>query len=112
MIFASIVFFALAAVFGVIMLSYLLTGKNIPKGLAIIHGPLAVIGLVLLIIYSLKSSEGAWLPVGIFAVAAVGGLILFHQDLTAKAPKWLGVVHGLAAVTGFVTLLVFAYQHH
>jgi hypothetical protein len=111
MILSSIIFFSLAAVLGIIMLSYLLTGKNIPKGIAIAHGPLAVVGLVLLIVYSLQSTEGAWVPIGFFSVAAMGGLVLFHRDLTAKAPKWLGVLHGFLAVTGFIFLLVFAYQH-
>ena len=56
MILAAIIFFALAAVLGVIMLSYLLRDKHIPKGLAVLHGPLAVVGLVLLIIYTRSSS--------------------------------------------------------
>jgi hypothetical protein len=111
MIIAAIIFFALAAVLGVVMLIYLLRGKHIPKGLAVLHGPLAVVGLVLLIIYSFRATQGAWWPIGIFAVAAVGGLLLIHRDLTARAPKWLGLVHGLVAVAGFLVLLAFAYQH-
>jgi hypothetical protein len=93
------------------MLSYLLRDKHIPKGLAILHGLLAVVGLVLLVIYSLRAIEGAWISIGIFAVAAMGGLLLIHRDLTGKAPKWLGLVHGLVAVSGFLILLVFAYHH-
>jgi tetrahydromethanopterin S-methyltransferase subunit G len=115
MIVAALLFFALAAFLGVTMLGYLLMGKHIPKGLAILHGPLAVVGLVLLIIYSLHAMEGAWVPVGIFTVAAIGGVLLIHRDMTNKAPKWLGLVHGSVAVAGFLVLLVllaFAYRHY
>jgi len=110
MIWTAIIFFALAAALGLTMLVYLLQDKHIPKGLAILHGPLAVMGLVLLIIYNLQAVKGVWWPVGLFALAALGGLLLIHKDLTAKAPKWLGLVHGLVAVAGFLMLLVFAYH--
>jgi hypothetical protein len=44
----------------------------------------------------------------IFVIAALGGFIMFGRDLSKRSvPKWLGVVHALAAVTGFV-LLFFA----
>ena len=94
------------------MLGYLLKGKHIPKGLAVLHGPLAVVGLVLLIIYSLCTAQGAWIPIGIFVAAALGGFLLIHKDLTGKAPKWLGLAHGLVAVAGFLMLLAFAYRHY
>jgi hypothetical protein len=111
MIIASIIFFALAALLGVTMLTYLLKDKHIPKGLAVLHAPLAVTGLLLLVIYSLCADKGAWTSITFFVVAAIGGLILLHRDLVAKAPKWLGVVHGLAAVAGFLLLLGFAYSN-
>jgi len=110
MIAAAILFFALAALIGATMLGYLLKGKHIPKGLAMLHGPLAVVGLVLLVVYSLLAPQGAWIPIAIFIAAALGGLLLFFKDLTGKAPKWLGVVHGVVAVAGFLMLLLFAYH--
>lgn len=109
MIVAAIIFFALAAVLGAIMLTYLLRGKHIPKGLALLHGPLAVIGLVLLIC-SAWAFEGAWWVVALFAAAATGGLLLLYKDITRKAPKWLGLAHGLLAVTGLLVLLFLVYH--
>lgn len=110
MMISSIFFFTLTAMLGVVMLSYLLKGKHIPKGFSMLHGPLAVTGIVLLIIHNFQTVEDAWLPVGIFAAAAIGGFILLHRDLTGTAPKWLGIAHGLIAVTGFLILLGFAFS--
>jgi hypothetical protein len=49
----------------------------------------------------------------LFVIAALGGFIMMARDVTGKSiPKWLAVVHGLLAVTGFVLLLVFAFNGH
>jgi hypothetical protein len=46
----------------------------------------------------------------LFIIAAIGGFILFGRDLTKKpGPKWLAVIHALAAVTSFVILLTVAF---
>ena len=111
MIAASILCFTLAAILGAMMLRYLLRNKHIPKGLAVLHGFFAVAGLLLLIIYNIIAVRESWLPILVFAIAALGGLALLHRDLTSKAPKWLGVAHGLMAVTGFLLLLGFAYSN-
>ncbi|HTO23799.1 MAG TPA: hypothetical protein VMQ10_15100, partial [Spirochaetia bacterium] len=68
------------------------------------------VSLVLLVVYSIIRSPAAPIVALIlFVIAALGGFTLFGIDLaTQKPPKWLGVVHGLVAVAGFVFLLVFA----
>ena len=83
MIYTSIAFFALAAVLGMILLSFVLKGKETPKGVVFTHGPLAVIGLVLLIIYTVKN-PGPVESIVLFVIAALGGLILVIRDLTNK----------------------------
>jgi len=111
MLFVSIAFFSLAAVLGMLLLSYVLRGKETPKGVVFTHGPLAVIGLILLVIYSLDNPPGAMESIILFVIAALGGLILVTRDLLRKTiPKWLAVVHGLVAVTGFVFLLIYAFS--
>jgi hypothetical protein len=111
MIFASIAFFSLAAVLGMLLLSYVLRGKETPKGIVFTHGPLAVIGLILLIVYAFENPPGPLESIVLFVIAALGGLILVARDLLRKTiPKWLAVVHGLVAVTGFVFLLVYAFK--
>jgi hypothetical protein len=111
MIYTSIAFFALAAVLGLILISFILKGKETPKGVAIAHGLLAATGLVLLIIYTTQHTPGPLESVILFAIAATGGIIVFARDISNKpVPKWLAVLHGLIAVTGFVFLLLFAFN--
>jgi hypothetical protein len=46
----------------------------------------------------------------VFVVAALGGFVMFGRDISQKSiPKWLAVVHALAAVTAFVLLLIAAF---
>ena len=110
MISAAIGFFALSAILGMILLSFVLQGKHTPKALAFTHGPLAVVGVVLLIIYCTSHDPRPIESLILFIIAATGGIILISRDLMGKTiPKWLAVVHGLIAVTGFVWLLVFRF---
>ncbi len=111
MIYTAIAFFALAAILGMILLSFILRGKETPKGLALTHGPLAAIGLILLIIYTVNNKPGPIESVILFTIAAIGGVIVFMRDITNKPiPKWLAIAHGLIAVTGFIFLLIFAFS--
>jgi peptidoglycan/LPS O-acetylase OafA/YrhL len=109
MIYTAIAFFALAAILGMVLLSFVLKGKETPKGIVFTHGPLAAIGLILLIIYTINN-PGPIESIVLFTIAALGGVVLVVRDLSKKpVPKWLAVVHGLIAVSGFIFLLVFAF---
>lgn len=109
-IYIAITVFGLTAILGMYLLSLILRKKETPKGAAIMHGLFAVVGLVLLVIYCIRTKPGPWESVIAFSVAAFGGFILGYRDITGKnIPKWLGVVHGLTAITGFAALLVFAF---
>lgn len=111
MIYTSIALFALAAILGMILLSFILRDKETPKGLAFAHGPIAAIGLILLFIYTFNNSPGPVESLVLLTIAAIGGIVVFMRDITNKpVPKWLAVTHGLIAVTGFVFLLVFAFN--
>jgi hypothetical protein len=110
MITAAIGFLALSAILGMILLSFVLKGKHTPKALAFTHGPLAVVGIVLLIIYCVKHNPSPVESLILFIIAATGGFILITRDLMGKTiPKWLAVVHGLVAVVGFLWLLMFRF---
>lgn len=50
----SIVVFVIAALGGLVMIYRDLTGKTVPKWLAILHGITAIIGFVLLIIFTVS----------------------------------------------------------
>lgn len=111
MIYTAIAMFALAAVLGMVLLTFVLQGKETPKSIVFSHGPLAAAGLVLLIIYAFQKSPGPIEAIVLFLIAATGGIIMFSRDMTGKSiPKWLAVVHGLLAVVGFIFLLIFAFS--
>ena len=108
MLTAAIVFFSLAAFLGLILLTFVLKGKDTPRAVVLTHGPLAVTGLVLLLIYAFRHKPGPIEALIAFMIAALGGAILIIRDLTGKTiPKWLAVVHGMVAATGLVLLIIF-----
>lgn len=110
MLILAIILFALAALLGMYLLSFVLQNKNTPKGIAFIHGPLAAAGLVLLIIYAFYHSPSPIISIILFVLAALGGFLLIYRDITGKSiPSWLAIGHGTLAVVGFVFLLVFVF---
>ncbi len=111
MLITTIILFALAAVLGLILITKVLKEDETPKPVVYSHGAAAAIGLVLLIIAYLNQGDSFLLiAVLIFVVAALGGFVLFGRDIKEKPiPKWLAIVHALAAVTGFVMLLIAAF---
>jgi hypothetical protein len=110
-IYAAIGLFGAAALGGVFLLSLVLRERERPKAIIFLHGLLAVSGVIVLIVYSLNNPG----PIGsivIFLIAATGGLVMAYKEFTTKqVPKWLAIVHGLLAITGFIVLLVFAAKN-
>jgi hypothetical protein len=111
MLTVAVILFAIAAIFGLILITKILGSKETPKPVVYLHGLLAAVGLVLLIVYSMSpDSKSVAISLILFIIAAIGGFILFGRDLTNKpGPKWLAVVHALAAVTSFIILLTVAF---
>ncbi len=110
MIITAIAFFSLAAIIGMVLLSFVLKGKKPSRALVFTHGPLALTGIILLIAYSANHKPSPTDALILFIIAATGGIILVARDLMGKTiPKWLGVLHGLIAVVGFVCLLIFQF---
>ncbi|MDX1672350.1 MAG: hypothetical protein R3211_08405 [Balneolaceae bacterium] len=112
MLITTIVLFALAALLGLILITRVLKEEETPKAVVYSHGAAAAVALVLLILAYMNQGDSLLLTSTlIFVVAALGGFIMFGRDLSGKAiPKWLAIVHALAAVTGFVLLLVAAFS--
>ncbi len=110
MVIVCIALFAVAAVFGLINLVRVLSTGTAPRATVYTHGAVAAVSLVLLVVYSiLRSSAAPIVALILFIIAALGGFTLFGIDVaTKKPPKWLAVVHGVVAVTGFVFLVVYA----
>ncbi|WP_343631755.1 hypothetical protein [Fluviicola sp.] len=110
LIYTAIALFASAAMIGLYLLMCVLQKKPVPKGLAIIHGLLAATALVLLIVDMIKNGADTVQIVVLFAITALGGIVLFARDMTGKSlPKGLAIVHGLLAVAGFIFLLIYTF---
>lgn len=111
MLIIAILLFAIAALLGAYLLSFVLTNKNTPKGITFIHGPLAATGLILLIVYAFLYHPKPIVTIIIFILAALGGFILVFRDLTGKSiPKWLALGHSVTAIIGFLFLLLFTIK--
>lgn len=111
MLLTALAFFSLAAILGMILISFVLRNKETPKAVAFIHGPLGAIGIILLIVYAFYHSPSPIESIVLFVLAAFMGFILIFRDLTGRSiPKWLAVLHGLTAITGFLFLLFFIFQ--
>ena len=104
---AALVIFTLGGLIGIYMLTFLLKGLHIPKGLSLIHGSLMAIGFVLLVVYNLTTSNDHkhWQSVSIFAVAIILGVASLWRDLTHKRKNTLfTLVHGVVGFSGIVVL--------
>lgn len=110
MLITAILFFALAALLGLYLLSFILQNKNTPKGVAFTHGPLAATGLIILIIYALFNHPSPIVSIILFVLAALGGIMLIYRDITGQSvPKWMAIGHGLTAIAGFILLIMFSF---
>ncbi|WP_454785061.1 hypothetical protein [Legionella sp. WA2024007413] len=104
MFISTILIFLITISLGVWLLMYILKNKNTPKGLALTHGSLAFIGILLLIIYSIFYNAPL-VSLLLFIAAAIGGFILIYRDITGKTiPKWLALGHGITALFGLICL--------
>lgn len=110
MLLVALGLFAIAALLGLYLLTFILQNKNTPKGVAFTHGPLAATGLIILIIYALLYSPAPIISIVIFVLAALGGFMLIFKDITGKPiPKWLALGHGITAVISFIFLVMFIF---
>lgn len=102
-----ILLFAAAAVFGITLIIPVLQGKTPTRAFVFIHGGIAAVALVMLLLQFFK--EGTTVPqisVILFVIAALGGFVLVATDLQKKPiPKTLALIHAGAAITAFLILL-------
>src|SRR5438045_7337066 len=107
--------FVLTALGGLTMAGIRFVGqRNPPVWLSMAHGFAAGAGATLLA-YAVATAVvpgTAQAALLLFVLAAAGGVLmtLRFQWLQRLLPAWLVLVHALAAVTGFVLLLVAAFR--
>lgn len=109
MIIAAITSITLAVLLGAYMLFLVLQGKNPPKAVALSHGTLAVLGILLILIFALTTNQHHkhWDSFVIFSVAALIGFYLFSRDIRHKSvPNWVAITHGTIGLFGLVWILI------
>ena len=112
MLITALVIFALAAVLGLIVAVRILTKRETSRAVALAHGLFGATGLVLVLLYALKSPHQLLTTaIGLLVVAAIGGAIVFVNDLRKKpGPAALIVIHALVAVAAVVLVLLVAIR--
>jgi hypothetical protein len=106
--------FALAAIVGLYMGVLHSKGRTPPPVLAaVLHGILAVSAVVVLLLGVMQVGTGATavsVALGLFVIAALGGLYLVSFHFRGKPlPGGVIVIHGMVAVIAFVILLVAVF---
>jgi hypothetical protein len=110
MLLVALVCFALAAVIGLTLASKIIRKAPTSKPVALAHGLVAATGLVLVIVYMLNAPNRllTW-AVGLLVVAALGGAVLFTNDLRKKpGPVGLIAIHALVALVAVVIVVMVA----
>jgi hypothetical protein len=108
----AVVVFAIGALGGLFLASYVLRGQLAPWAVSLLHAALGAVGLLLVIYAALTTgiSRAALTALVILLVAALGGFYLASIHLRNQiAPKSVVVIHAGAAVVGFLTLLGAAF---
>jgi hypothetical protein len=109
----AVIVFAIGALGGLVLASFVLRGQLAPWALSLLHAGLGAVGLLLVIYAALTSgiSRAALTALAILIVAALGGFYLASIHLRGQvAQQKVVFIHAGAAVVGFLTLLgaVFA----
>ena len=112
MLIISIAFFVLAAVLGLIVAVALLRKQATSKPVALAHGAVGAAGLVLLVLYAAKHPHNLLTTaIVLLVVAALGGALLFANDLRKKpGPVFLLVIHAVVALAAVGTVVVVALR--
>lgn len=105
MLITLIIIFVITALLGIYLLSYVLPDKTTPKGIAMLHGTMGAMGIIVLLIGCFYYPSLIYSLI-IFILAALGGTVLFTLDILGKKiPKFLAIGHGLIAISGFIILV-------
>jgi len=109
----AVLLIALGAVVGLYMAIQHFKGRTPPKaGVAILHGLLAVSGVIVLLLGVWEIGFGTahtWALL-LFGLAALGGLYLVSHHMRQRPlPNGVIVIHGLVAAVAFLVLLTAVY---
>ena len=105
---SALVVFAIGALGGVALASFVLRGRLAPWPLSLLHAALGAIGLIIVLYAAFTAgiSKAALTALVILIIAALGGFYLASIHLRSKvATTPIVFVHAGVAVIGFLTLL-------
>jgi len=108
MLMSALVVFAIGALGGIALASFVLRERLAPWALSLLHAALGAIGLIILLYAAFTAgiSKAALAALVILVIAALGGFYLASIHLRREvAPKPVVFVHAGVAVIGFLTLL-------
>lgn len=104
---------AFGAVVGLYMAIQHFKGRTPPKaGVAILHGLLAVSGVIVLLlgVWDIGFGTAHTWALLLFGLAALGGLYLVSHHMRQRPlPNGVIVIHGLVAAVAFLVLLTAVY---
>ncbi|GEQ98510.1 hypothetical protein JCM17844_21470 [Iodidimonas gelatinilytica] len=108
MLIYALIAFAIAAVGGIVLASYVLRDKFAPWALSMLHAALGAVGLILLIALMVQGSTAQAVLIGfaLLLIAALGGFFLASFHLRKHLPpKAVVIIHAGVAVAGFLVIL-------
>ena len=108
----ALIVFAIGALGGIALASYVLRGRLAPWPLSLLHAGLGAVGLLLILYAALTTgiSNVALAALVILAIAALGGFYLASIHLRGTvAQQPIVFVHAGVAVIGFLTLLAVVF---
>ncbi|HSR49304.1 MAG TPA: hypothetical protein VLV83_00665 [Acidobacteriota bacterium] len=107
--FLALILFVVAALGGLFLALRHFKAQSLPMPVALLHGGLAAVGLVLLLTAYFRGAGGLGTALLILVVAALGGFFLFSFHLRGqRAPNAAVVIHALLAAAGVIVLLTVA----
>ena len=112
MLITTLVVFGIAAVLGLTVAVQIFKKRETSKAAALAHGAFGAVGLVLLILHAVKNPHQLLTTaIVLLVVAALGGAIVFYNDLRRKpGPVALVVIHALVAVAAVAVVLMVALK--
>lgn len=110
----AVLIFAIAALGGLVLASFVLRGRLAPWALSLLHAALGATGLALtaLVLFGGEAApEQTGLALLLLVVAALGGFFLASFHLRQRpGPKPVVLIHAGVAVVGFVLLAGGAFR--
>lgn len=113
MITYAIIILAITAIGGLLMATKVLSGRQAPWFLSIVHALLGATGLILLVIAAVESDWSGRLSasLALLVIAALGGFYLASQHFRGNvSPKGIVLIHAGVAAIGFLSLLTVFFN--